>query len=208
MANTNEADRSVTVEHEIHPLLRNRRSHRAFADRPVGMDAVRSMLEAARWAPSSRNEQPWRFLVAHAADRAEFDRLLACLNPTNQVWAKNAGVLMLGVAATRFARNGSPNPHALHDHGLAVSQLVTQASALGLGVRQMAGFDAARARETYAIPPEFEPVAAIAAGYPADPATLPPDLAERERAPRKRRVQEEFVFRGVWNAPLRDDETR
>lgn len=205
MAERNEANRSVTVEHGIHPLLRERRSHRAFADRPVGMDAVRSMLEAARWAPSSRNEQPWRFLVARAADREEFARLLACLTPKNQVWAKDAGVLMLGVAATRFARDGSPNPHALHDHGLAVSQLVLQATALGLGARQMAGFDAARARETYAIPAEFEPVAAIAVGFPADPATLPPDPAERERAPRTRRVQEEFVFRGAWNAPLADE---
>ena len=176
----------------IHELLQKRYSPRAYADRPVAKETLRTLFEAARWAPSSFNEQPWRFIVATQEDIAEFERLSSCLVPGNQTWAKNAPVLALSVAKLRFARNDKPNRHAFHDVGLAVAQLITQATALGLAVHQMAGFSVEAARTTYAIPEGFEPVAALALGY----------SAEEVPASRTRRPQDELVFRSQWETPF------
>ncbi len=176
----------------IHELLQMRYSPRAFEKRPVAKETLRTIFEAARWAPSSYNEQPWRFIVATQEDAAEFERLLGCLVPGNQTWAKSAPVLALSVAKLRFARNDKSNRHAFHDVGLAVAQLVTEATALGLAVHQMAGFSVDAARTTYAIPEGFEPVAAIALGY----------SAEEVPASRTRRPQDELVFRGQWETPF------
>jgi nitroreductase len=195
-------DKPAPIAHDVHELIRDRWSPRAFSKRPLRGAVLRSLLEAARWAPSCFNEQPWRFLVAHRDNQAEFERLLSCLDEKNQRWAKGAAVLMLSVARASFARNGKPNRHALHDVGLAVAQLTLQATALGLGVHQMAGFSAERARELYAIPAEFEPVAAIAVGYPGDPDALPGDLRERELGARSRHPHSAFVFAGTWGDPL------
>src|SRR3954463_9809046 len=157
-------ERLRDAAHPIHDLLRRRWSPRAFSDRPVEREKLLSVLEAARWAPSSNNEQPWHYLVARKEEPEEFARLLACLVEKNQSWAKAAPVLMLSVASTVFARNGKPNRHALHDVGQAVADLTVQATALGLFVHQMAGFSAEKARETYGIPENAEPVAALAVG--------------------------------------------
>ena len=182
----------------LHDLLRRRWSPRAFADRSVASEALRTLIEAARWAPSAMNEQPWRFLVADRDNRVEFERMLACLVPGNQRWAKHAPVLILTVAQTSFARNQKPNPHAWHDVGLAIATLTVQATALGLSVHQMGGIDRDAIRETYGIPDGFEPVTAVAIGYPGEPDTLEDDLAERERAPRSRKPQAEIAFAGRW----------
>jgi nitroreductase len=195
-------DKLATVDHEIAPLLRKRWSPRAFSDRTLDQAALRSLLEAARWSASCFNEQPWRFVVAERQNPEEFERLLSCLNETNRRWAKRAAVLMLSVARTTFTHNGKQNPHAVHDVGLAVAQLTLQATELGIGVHQMAGFSSEQARETYSIPVGFEPVTVIAMGYPADPKQLPEDLREREAATRSRRPQPAFVFRGTWENPL------
>lgn len=183
---------------DLHDLIRRRWSPRAFADRAVSADVVRTLIEAARWAPSSMNEQPWRFMVATREDRAEFERMLACLVPFNQRWAKSASVLMLTFARTAFAKNGKRNRHAWHDVGLAVASLTFQATALGLSVHQMGGIERTAIRDTYAIPDEYEPVTAIAVGYAGDPDTLDDDLAESERAPRVRKPREELAFTGRW----------
>jgi nitroreductase len=172
----------------VHELIRQRRSPRVFQDRAVPREILVSLFEAARWAASSFNEQPWRFLVTTREDPEEHARLLDCLSPKNQEWARYAPVLMLSVASTRFARNDRPNRHAFHDVGLAVSQLTLQATSLGLAVHQMAGFDADRSRAAYAIPEGFDPVAAIALGYPA----------EEPPKDRSRRPLEDLVFRGTW----------
>ena len=193
---------AAPTDYDVHELIRTRRSPRGFSGRVVGDNELRSLLEAARWAASSFNEQPWRFIVARREDTAEFDRLLSCLGEKNQRWARGAAVLMLSVASTAFARNGKPNRHALHDVGLAVGQLTLQATALGLGVHQMAGFSSDRAREMYSIPGDFEPVAAIAIGEPGDPNELPEDLRERELAVRSRRRHTDFGFVGTWGHPL------
>lgn len=188
-------------KHPIHDLLRRRWSPRVFSDHAVEPEKLRSLLEAARWAPSSYNEQPWSFFVATKENPVEYERLLSCLVEGNQRWAKRAGVLMLSVAKLHFERppgRGTPNRHAFHDVGLAVENLVVQATALGLVVHQMAGFHLEKARELFRIPEGYEPVAAIALGYAGDPATLPEPLRERELAPRTRKPLEEFVFTGQW----------
>jgi nitroreductase len=188
----------------VHELLRERWSPRAFADRGVDPEDLRALLEAAQWAPSCFNEQPWAFVVARREDGEEFERLLGCLVPGNQAWARSAAVLMLSVAKLRFERNGKPNRHAGHDVGLAVAQLTAQATALGLGVHQMAGFDADAARSTYSIPEGWEPMAAIAVGHPGDPDALPDGLRERELGPRSRKPLSDFVFAGEWGKSARN----
>ena len=172
----------------VHELLQKRFSPRVFEDRSVSRETIRKLLEAARWAPSSFNEQPWRFFVATRDDPADFERLLECLAPGNQDWARNAPVLMLSVAKLTFSRNDKPNRHAYHDVGLAVSQLIVQATALGLRVHQMAGYDVDKVRETYVIPEGFDPVAAMAIGY----------SGEEMPSSRSRRPQDETAFSGRW----------
>ena len=116
-------------------------------------------------------------------------------------WAQHAPVLMLTAARLAFEHNGKPNRHAFHDVGLAVAQLTLQASALGLGVHQMAGFDGAKARETYRIPEGWEPVTAVAVGYFGDPGSLPEGLRERELGRRSRKPLAELAFAGGWGEP-------
>ncbi len=113
----------AALDHPVHSLIERRWSPYAFADKPVDPADLHSLLEAARWAPSSFNEQPWRFIVATRDDPEIFQRLLDCLAPANQEWAGKVPVLMLSVAALRFAKNGKPNRHALHDVGLASAML-------------------------------------------------------------------------------------
>jgi len=185
-------------QHEIHELIRRRWSPRAFSDRPVEPEKLRSLWEAARWAPSSFNEQPWSFLAATKEDAAGFQALLSCLVEGNLRWAQYAPVLMLSVARRYFERGGRENRHALHDVGLAVENMVIQATAEGLAVHQMAGFHVEKARELLAIPDTHEPVAMIALGYPGDPEMLPEDLRQRELAKRTRKTIDQFVFAGKW----------
>lgn len=195
--------KKANVEHVIHPLIRERWSPRAFEDRSITSREVRALFEAARWAPSSFNEQPWRFVVALRHEGADFERLLSCLTPNNQRWASRAGMLAVAVARSRFTKSDKPNRHAWHDVGLAVAQLTVQATSMGLRVHQMAGIDAERARDVLQIPDGYEPVTGIAVGYPADPEVLPDDLREREQGNRSRHRQEAFVFGGRWEEPLR-----
>ena len=197
-------EKAGKADHPIHELIRRRWSPRAFADRPVEPEKLLSLLEAARWAPSSSNEQPWSFIVATRDDRAAYDRLLSCLVEFNVQWAARAPVLMLSVAKLKFDSNGKPNRHAFHDVGLAVGNLLMQATALDLVVHQMAGFDVQKARELFQIPPGYEPCAAIALGYLGKPDSLPEPLRARELAPRFRKPLGEFVSTERWgeSSPL------
>ena len=183
---------------ELHDLIRNRWSPRAFAEKVVAPDVLRSLFEAARWAPSSNNEQPWAYLVATKDNPENFAKMLGVLVEFNANWAKHAPVLALSVAHLKTQRDGKPNRVALHDVGSASAQLTFEANARGLQVHQMAGFDAEEARETFAIPPDWEPVAALAIGYPGDPESLPEKLRDRELAPRTRKPAGEFVMSGSW----------
>jgi len=191
------------TDYPIHDLIRRRWSTRAFSDKPVDAQALRCLLEAARWSPSSYNEQPWSYIVATKDNRIEFERMLGVLVEGNRKWAKDAPVLMISVAAKQFARNGQPNRHAFHDVGAASAWLTMQATALGLFVHQMAGIDPDKARQTYQIPDTHEAVAGIAVGYHADPEKLSEELRQKELTRSTRKPQSEFVFAGKWGAPMK-----
>ena len=194
-------EKPAEVAYSIHELLQRRWSPRAFSDRMVEPEQLQSLFEAARWAPSSNNEQPWHFIVGTKADPPAHDRLVACLKEGNRKWAFRAPVLRLSVARLTFEDEGTPNRHAWHDTGMAALSLCLQATALGLVAHQMAGFEIEKARTDLGIPAGYEPVAMIAVGYPGDPATLPDYLRERELKPRERKPVTEFVSDGTWNGP-------
>jgi nitroreductase len=185
-------------DHPIHDLLARRWSPYAFADRPVSAADLRSLFEAARWAASSYNEQPWRYIVATKVDSTEFERLLSCLVDGNQEWAKAAPVLALGCTSLNFERNGKPNAAAIHDLGLASANLTMEATARGLFVHQMIGILPDKAREVYRIPEGIQPLTGLAIGYAADPSVLPEKLRVRDLAPRTRKPLGEIVFGGEW----------
>lgn len=194
-------EKPAETHYPIHELLQRRWSPRAFSDQPVSHEQMRSLLEAARWAPSSNNEQPWNFLLATKQDRTDYERLLSCLRDTNQMWARLAPVLAMSIAKLVFTEGGEPNRHAFHDVGLAVENLVMQATALGLMVHQMAGIYPDKIREIYGIPEDYEVVAALAIGYPGDPELLPERFRQRELAKRSRKAIAEFTFAGHWGRP-------
>ena len=182
----------------VHELIRERWSPRAFADKPVPQDVLRSIFEAARWAPSSNNEQPWAYIVATKEHKENFEKMLSVLVEFNAGWAKSASVVALAVARLTFAKNNTPNRNAQYDTGAASALLSMEATAHGLAVHQMAGFDPEKARQVFGIPPGWEPIAALAIGYQGDPASLPPPLKDREIAPRTRKPIAEFVMAGQW----------
>ncbi len=196
-------ERVAETREPIHELLRQRWSPYVYSERGVPPEILVSLLEAARWAPSSYNEQPWAFLVATKENAAEFERLLSCLVPGNQEWARQAPVLMLSVAKLNFDRGGKPNRHAFHDVGLAAMSLVVEAMAHGLYVHQMAGILPERARELYSIPEGWDAVAGIAIGYHGDSSAVSEKLRQRDAAPRSRKPLEQMVFTGQWGKPTR-----
>jgi nitroreductase len=192
---------TLKTDHPIQPVLAKRWSPYSFEDRPVPEADLLSLFEAARWAASSNNEQPRTYFVATKADRPEFDQLLSCLVDVNQVWAKAAPVLALGVVSLKFARSNKDNRAAVHDLGLASGNLVVEATARGLFVHQMAGILPDKAREVYQIPEHHEAWTALAIGYKADPDRLPAELKERDLTRRPRKPLREFVFTGRWGQP-------
>jgi len=201
-------EKPADTQHPIHDLLRRRWSPRAFADRPVEEHKIYSILEAARWAPSAYNEQPWHFIVGTAGDRETYTRLCECLVEANRAWASQAPLLLMTVASLTD-EDGDRNRSARHDVGLAVASLTFQAMSLGLFVHQMSGFSRRSARRAFGMPEGYEPVTAIAVGYPGEPDTLEGDLRERETARRERKPLEAFVFGSAWgDSPtfLRDRE--
>ncbi len=182
----------------VHELIRERWSPRAFADKLVPQEVLRSIFEAARWAPSCYNEQPWAYIVASRDDKDSFESMLSVLVEFNANWAKRAPVLALAVAELAFAKNNSPNRNAQYDTGAASALLSMEATARGLAVHQMAGYDQEKARQVFGIPAGWEAIAALAIGYPGDPASLPQPLKDREMAPRTRKPIAEFVMAGHW----------
>ncbi len=185
---------------DIHPLLMARWSPRAFSGESLTDAELLPLFEAARWAPSGNNEQPWRFIVARHDQPEAFARIYSCLSENNRRWAGSAGALVLAVTA-RINTRGRENNHARYDLGQAVAHLSVQATADGLFVRQMGGFSATAAREAFSIPEEFDPVVVMAIGRMGDPATLADADRERELSTRSRRELAETVFAGVWNQP-------
>jgi nitroreductase len=159
------------------------------------------LLEAARWAPSSYNEQPWRFIIATKENREEYDRMLGCLNDFNQQWAVSAPVLLITIASDTFTKNGKLNTYSYHDVGLAMGNLTIQATALGLYVHQMAGIKFEKIREVYDIPEGFTPVAASAIGYVGELDRIPESMHKAETSERKRKPLSKLVFSGSFGTP-------
>lgn len=183
---------------EVHSLIQDRWSPRAFDSKPVENEKLEALFNAARWAPSAMNEQPWRFVYATKDDPEAYQKLLSCLVEANQVWARNAPVLILSVAKTNYSNNGNSNAYAWHDAGMATANLALQATELGLHLHIMGGFSADMARKVLNLPEGYEPVSMIALGYLGDADQLPEHLKAREGAPRNRKPLQELVFNGTW----------
>jgi nitroreductase len=194
------AIQNLQVEHPVLDVIRSRWSPAIYSPQPVEPEKLLSMLEAARWAPSSNNAQPWSFLVARKEEPEEFARMLSCLVPGNVVWAQHVPVLMISVAKLQFD-DGKANRHAFHDVGIATGFLMLQGAALGILAHGMAGFDPDKARELYGIPESHEAVAAIGLGYPGDPQGAPEKLRKRNQRGARRTLRQ-FVFAGRWGQPL------
>jgi len=173
----------------IDPLLARRWSPRAFSDRPIEPATLRTLFEAARWAASCFNEQPWRFVVATKNEPEQFARVLATLVPKNQEWAKSAWALGISAGKKTFTHNSAPDRFGIHDAGQALANLMIQATASGLYVHAMGGFDSAQARTEFGIPDDFEVGAAFAIGYLKD---------GEQPATRVRKPLEEILFGTEW----------
>jgi nitroreductase len=180
--------------HPIEDVLAERWSPYVFADKPVSEEDLRSIFEGARWSASSFNEQPWRYVVARRSEGAAFERLLGCLAEPNQVWARHAPVLALGLAKKTFTRSGKPNRVSQHDLGAASACLSVQATACGLHVHQMAGVDLEKAHLEIGAPEDFEVVTALAIGYAGGEAEGDPGLRARDEKARSRKPLNELVF--------------
>lgn len=183
----------------VEDLILRRWSPRAFAAKDVPSSDLKKIFEAASWAASSYNEQPWRFFVGRRGD-ATYQKIFDVLVEFNQGWAKSAPVLILSVGSNRFAQNGNPNYYALHDTGAATATLALQATALGLHTHSMAGFDHSKARRAFSVSTDYEIGAVTALGYMGDPETLHDQLRAAELAPRSRKSLNEFVLTD-WDKP-------
>ena len=194
----------ATTRVAIDETIAQRWSGRAYdASKTVSAEQTIALLEAARWAPSCYGDQPWRFIVWDSnKDKAAWQKAFDTLVEFNQGWVKNAPLLFLIAADTKFNHNGKPNRWAAYDTGAAAENICLQATALGLMAHQMAGFDADKLRAAFEIPEQIEIIAMISVGHPADPDTLDAETRERETAARSRRELGELFFDGAWGKPI------
>lgn len=186
--------KSATQDYPVLDIISARRSKRAYSDAPVSSAIIQSLFEAARWAPSSMNEQPWVYVYA-TPDQPELrDKILESLNESNKIWARFAPLLVVSLARKTLIRNGAPNGSARYDVGAANALLSLQATHHGLNVHQMGGYNKQTLIENLNIPESHEPLVIMAIGYPGDADALPDQLKAREVAPRERYTQEFFVL--------------
>src|SRR5690606_7503870 len=170
-----------------------------YADDMVEPEKIRSLFEAARWAPSSLNEQPWFYVYATRGQEALYGKIFEALKEGNKVWARRAPLLIVSLIRKNFIRFDSANPSAKYDLGAANAFLSLQAAHPGLKVHQMAGFDLQPMVRNLQVPDSYEPVIVMAIGYPGDIGKLPENLQARESAPRERYVEQEFVRNSVFD---------
>lgn len=187
-----------TKQYTLQPLLAKRRSIVSFSPEIPYDEDLMLLFEAARWAPSSRNQQPWRFIYATKKNMEEYNIFFNLLEETNQLWAQSAPVLVLSIAETISDYKNRPNRFAFHDLGMAVGNLLTQATYMGLYVHQMGGYDVEGARAAFNIPERFEPAAMMAIGYRGEIDHLPMELKRRELQKRSRKELGEILYRGSW----------
>jgi len=186
--------KSTEFEAPVLELIRKRRSKRAYSARKISDEVIQALFEAARWAPSSVNEQPWTYVYATKDQPELWSKLFDTLNDSNKVWAQHAQLLILSLAKKNFSRNDRPNGSAKYDLGGANAFLTLQATELGLNVHQMGGYDPQKAKSNLNIPDSYDLGVILAIGYPGDPNELPEHLKLRELAPRERIVREEFAL--------------
>lgn len=174
--------------------IANRWSPRAFADKAVPKEVLRQVFEAARWAPSSFNDQPWRYIIGIKGEGTGHEKALAGLNEWNQKWAHTAPVLGFSISKTIADKTGKPNRYYLHDVGASTTLLAVQAAALGLQIHQMGGIDAEVVREQFNVPEGYEVVAGFALGYPGALERIDEYYHKSEQAERTRKPLAELVF--------------
>ena len=184
----------------LHDIIGNRWSPRSFdSNKAIDDPTLTALLEAARWAPSCFNDQPWRFVVCRKQeDQAAWNKLLGCLGEKNQLWAKNAPILILSVAMHNFGHNDKPNRWAPFDTGAACVSLCLQATAMGLVTHQMGGFDAELSRQIFKLPDTCTPMSVVAIGYQAEAEQLSDDLKQTELSERTRKPLHERFYFGSW----------
>jgi nitroreductase len=193
----------ATPEYPVIDLIKNRWSPRAFSSNPIEEEKIMSLIEAARWAPSCYNEQPWTFILFKKENQEAHKKIIDIISHKNQLWAKAAPLVILSVVKINFERNGKTNKHAMHDVGAAVNNLTMQANSMGLYVHQMAGYNSEKAKELINIPEGYEPVTAIAIGYLGNKDDLPEEFIKSEMAERERKSIAEFTFDSKWHNKLR-----
>jgi nitroreductase len=186
------------TEYPIHKLLKKRWSPRAFSEKSIDTELLNQLFEAARWAPSSYNEQPWRFIIARKNDTEAYEQLASVMNEFNQSWAMDAPVLVLALTKTTFDLDGRDNPHAGHDLGQAIAHLTFEATKNDLYVHQMAGISPEKARELYDISNDYNPMTMFAIGYKGQPESLDEKMQKQETSPRIRKDLNEILFEGEW----------
>ncbi len=197
-------EKNASTRYPINEVLGKRWSGRAYdPERGLTNQQIMSLLEAARWAPSCSGDEPWRYIVCNRATHpATWQMALATLVESNRDWAQNAPVLIIGFANSIMSRNGKPNRWGQYDTGAASMSLVLQATAIGLMVHQMGGFDADKVRSAFSIPEPFMPMVIMTVGYQLPPDSIPEQLREREFAPRLRRPLGQTFFNGSWGTPI------
>lgn len=193
-----EKQKSSAVRFEIADLIKNRKSSRAFSSTPIEPEKINSLFEAARWTASSMNEQPWTYLYVTREQSTLWEKFFSILNDGNKIWVENVPLLIFSVSRKSFKRFNAPNAYALYDLGAANTSIALQAVALGLQVRQMAGYDHDKARQVFNIPDEFDLGVMLAVGYPASLDTLPEAVRMKELAARERYEQDTFVKNGIF----------
>ncbi len=185
-------EKAAITSLDIQPLIKNRWSPRSFSSKKVSTDKLKRIFEAARWAPSSFNEQPWRFIVGVKGD-GTWEKLYECLVAFNQIWTEPAPVLILAIGKKTSAK-GDKNSVYQYDVGQSMAYITLQAEAEGLRSHQMGGFSKDKARELFNIPEDHDPMVMSAIGYQDAPERLKPDFAKMEKSPRERKPLEELVF--------------
>jgi nitroreductase len=192
---------NMNSNYKVHELIDKRWSPRAFSDKNVDTETLFRLFEAARRAPSCSNEQPWRFVTGVKGQGETWDKIYSVLNEFNQLWSRFAPVLCLVTAQSDFQKNGTPNRHKFYDCGQAVAYLTMQATAEGLYIHQMAGFDAGKAAEVFSFPQGFEPITVFALGYLGKPEILPERMQKDEHFKILRKNLDEIFF-SEWNKPF------
>jgi nitroreductase len=186
------------IDYPIHELLLKRYSPHSFSKRIVEKTALLSIFEAARWAPSCFNEQPWSYIVIHKTHTDQYAKIRESMAEQNVTWATTAPLLILTVAKVVFSENNKPNPYAWHDIGLATGAMLVQSASMGIYIHQMAAFSKEKIRIACDIPAGWDPVTLIAMGYLAENSELPEKFIELDRSPQIRKKLTEFVYEDTW----------